>query len=204
MRASFTAGLALGVLVGAGAAGPVMADDTPGTVSINFDKQAWAAITSEVVVTATGRAEPIGQCCPCGPPRAQTQINACCACTEESAANGATCETAGVAARSFTMPAVMRGHNAISLKGGLALTRDDASVRIENVRIDLARKNVTARVEGPGPRRELFRLSNVKRGAWVKAHLGLARGEAARLNEELKADVFTPRMQFGQLAYTSD
>ena len=91
MRIAMWAGMALGAAMGAVLVAPAAADDEAGTVSITFDKRAWSAITSEVDVVATGKAEPIGRCCPCGPPRGETTVAACCPCVEDYMATGAPC-----------------------------------------------------------------------------------------------------------------
>ncbi len=203
MRAAIWTGMALGALMGAAVVAPAAADDPSGTVSITFDQRAWSTITSEVVVTATGKAEPIGRCCPCGPPPGETAVAACCACPDEREATDSTCQTTGAAARSFTMPALTRGKNTVAARGGLTLSRAEASLRIENLVVDWAHRTGSANVVGLR-RHKVLTLSNVKRGAWVRAQMHLAKGQAAVLNRALETDVFTPRMKLGELVYSSD
>ena len=183
---------------------PAAADGGSGTASITFDKRTWAAITSEVVITATGKAEPIGQCCPCGPPGVQAQLTTCCPCISDPVAAGATCETTGEAARSFAMPAVMRGTKTLLTKGGLTLTRNGRELQMDDLVVDLERKSASVKLTGVARRHTLLKLSNVKRNGWLRAQLRLAKGEANTLNSALDVDVFRPRMKLGQLAFESD
>ena len=204
MRATMWVGLVVGSVMGAAMVAPAAADGGSGTASITFDKRTWAAITSEVVITATGKAEPIGQCCPCGPPRSQVQLSACCPCIEDGPAAGATCETTGEAARSFAMPAVMRGTKTLLTKGGLTITRNGRELQMDDLVVDLERKSASVKLTGVARRHTLLKLSNVKRNGWLRAQLRLAKGEANTLNSALDVDVFRPRMRLGQLAFESD
>ena len=204
MRAAIWTGMALGALMGAAVVAPAAADDPSGTVSITFDQRAWSTITSEVVVTATGKAEPIGQCCPCGPPGVQAQLTTCCPCISDPVAAGATCETTGEAARSFAMPAVMRGTKTLLTKGGLTITRNGRELQMDDLVVDLERKSASVKLAGVGRRHTLLKLSDVKRKGWLRVQLRLAKGEANTLNSALDVDVFRPRMRLGQLAFESD
>ncbi len=204
MRATMWVGLVVGSVMGAAMITPAAADGGSGTASITFDKRTWAAITSEVVITATGKAEPIGQCCPCGPPGVQAQLTTCCPCISDRAAGGATCETTGEAARSFAMPAVMRGTKTLLTKGGLTLTRNGRELQMDDLVVDLERKSASVKLAGVGRRHTLLKLSDVKRKGWLRAQLRLAKGEANTLNSALDVDVFRPRMRLGQLAFESD
>ena len=204
MRATMWVGLVVGSVMGATMITPAAADGGSGTASITFDKRTWAAITSEVVITATGKAEPIGQCCPCGPPGVQAQLTTCCPCISDPVAAGATCETTGEAARSFAMPAVMRGTKTLLTKGGLTITRNGRELQMDDLVVDLERKSASVKLAGVGRRLTLLKLSDVKRKGWLRAQLRLAKGEANTLNSALDVDVFRPRMKLGQLAFESD
>ena len=204
MRATMWVGLVVGSVMGATMITPAAADGGSGTASITFDKRTWAAITSEVVITATGKAEPIGQCCPCGPPGVQAQLTTCCPCISDPVAAGATCETTGEAARSFAMPAVMRGTKTLLTKGGLTLTRNGRELQMDDLVVDLERKSASVKLAGVGRRHTLLKLSDVKRKGWLRVQLRLAKGEANTLNSALDVDVFRPRMRLGQLAFESD
>ena len=204
MRATMWVGLVVGSVMGATMITPAAADGGSGTASITFDKRTWAAITSEVVITATGKAEPIGQCCPCGPPGVQAQLTTCCPCISDPVAAGATCETTGEAARSFAMPAVMRGTKTLLTKGGLTITRNGRELQMDDLVVDLERKSASVKLAGVGRRHTLLKLSDVKRKGWLRVQLRLAKGEANTLNSALDVDVFRPRMRLGQLAFESD